>query len=255
MALESLESTYKEFIRFKNEILSHNNLYNIRTDICEDLFQDTVIVFLSKYDENRGSARAFFITVFRNKMKDFVRKDKFSKIISIMTIQDEGEEIPDTEETEILVPEGFDSIHHFVASLKKVLSDEEKEFLGTLSEVITEASGHGLISEVARDLNLEPSEGWNIWRRIIRKAKKHASERKEAHGMPKRSDLRFQRQVPPKDTGDIMFQLPDRMDSAEYYIHGEMLKFDQLNFLSPGNIRRLLEIFSKEFFPDPPKSP
>jgi hypothetical protein len=258
MALESLEITYKEFIRFKNEMLAHNNLFNLRNDICEDLFQDTVIVFLDKYDENRGNAKAFFVTVFKNKMRDFVRRDRFSKIISIVTIQEEADEIPDTEETEIFVPDGFDSIHHFVASLKKVLSDEEKKFLDTLSNVITDASGHGLISEVARELKIEPNEGWNIWRRIIRKAKNHATDRKEAHDRSEVSRLILRERITPKRSSDLIFQLPSKTERVQQYIPDEisdMLKFNELSFISPGKIRRLLEIFSKEFFPDPPKSP
>lgn len=257
MALESLEITYKEFIRFKNEMLAHNNLFNLRNDICEDLFQDTVIVFLDKYDEKRGNAKAFFVTVFKNKMRDFVRRDRFSKIISVVTIQEEADEIPDTEETELFVPDGFDSIHHFIASLKKVLSDEEKKFLDTLSKVITDASGHGLISEVARELKIEPNEGWNIWRRIIRKAKKLATERKEAYDRFEESQLRYLESVLPKESS-IKFHLSVKSEMAEQYIPdevSEMFKFSELSFISPGKIRRLLEIFSKEFFPVPPKSP
>ncbi|MBX7042222.1 MAG: hypothetical protein K1X85_04895 [Ignavibacteria bacterium] len=258
MALESLENTYEEFIKFKNEILAHNNHFNLRKDICEDLFQDTVIVFLKKYDENRGNARAFFVTIFKNKLIDFVKRDRFNKVISIVTIQEEADEIPDTEDTEIFVPDGFNSIHHFVASLKKVLSDEEKEFLNTLSKVITDASGHGLISEVARELNIEPNKGWNIWRRIVRKAKKHATERKEAHDRSEESGLILREPITPMKSSDLRFQLPIKTERIQQCIPDEvleMLKFDQLNFISPVKIRRLLEIFSKEFFPDSPKSP
>jgi DNA-directed RNA polymerase specialized sigma24 family protein len=235
-------AVYEEFLKFRETVLDHGKIYRIRRDICEDIFQDSIIVVLEKYKPERGSFKNFMITVFTNNLKDHLSRDKFSRLFTVLQSDIDENDIPESETVEIEIPEGFLSVEHFVNTLRNNLTEEEKGFLNQLQESIAETDSHGLIAEVSRQLGISNDQGWNIWRRIRRKATEIADERSDQMILePRVSYINAESAF-----NALSSKTPRLLRSSSPRSRVQEPSYPLLSFLSAAKIEKLVYLFSKE---------
>ncbi len=131
---------------------------------AEDLVSATLQVALENYDDERGEFFPFCHEILRNKIKNFWRDRRIHDPIDEV-------DIPDT-----FYAAAFEEVQErermkeMIERIQNVLTEEEKEFLNALGRVYEEFED-AAVSQAAVAVGLEPLKGWNIFRRIQRKAK------------------------------------------------------------------------------------
>ncbi len=177
MRAEDLPKAYSKFLRFMEEVLRHGKKYNLSRETNEDIFQDSIMVCIKTFDKNKGDFRNFLITVFKNKLYDHVTRDKHAGIVAIGW-DEKKNDVAEAEPEELNLPEGFLDHARFVNSLKKLLEESELKFFDTVYDQINMNSKYP-VTDSARALGMEPAQGWNIWKRVMRKARKLTDERSD----------------------------------------------------------------------------
>lgn len=223
---------YEEYLKFKEQILRFGKEYKLSKEICEDVFAESLIVVLSKFNEDRGDFKNFMITVFRNKLKDYVCRERY--YLLFRPIEWQEAQIPEDLHEEIDIPEGFVSPYHFFNAVRKELDENDRIFFDKMKDLVLTQS-RGLVSEAARSLGLTQDQGWNAWRRIMRKAKRVAESRREAS---MHSYLYVEKS----------FSSYNLKETSENFVHSdefdETVQFPELNFLTISQIEKLLSFFS-----------
>lgn len=239
---ERLFESYKDFVRFRNELINRYSFYKIRDDICEDIFQDAIIIVLRKYDESKGSFRAFIAAVYINKLKDHLARDKYRKFIALSVESTDLDSIPDSIPDEIEVPGGFATIEDFLKRLQGKLTEEEKNFLNTLKSVLPDCKLHGIVTEVSEKLNKEPNEGWNIWRRIRTKARRVVAEDSDF--------IALEEPTATYDAETLKAKTEDKPSKILFYstVPPEVIKndFPLLSFLNSSQQKEFLKLFTEK---------
>lgn len=129
---------------------------------AQDLVGASVEAALRKYDPARGAFAALAQTALVNRVKNHWRDRKQTGPLDDAG----GLEDPDTR------PDAFDDNGYEQAWLRTImaaLAPEEKEFLLALHGVLEEMDTRA-VSEAARRLGITPLKGWDLLRKIRRKA-------------------------------------------------------------------------------------
>ncbi len=170
---------YNKFLEFRNHyLLLMKRKYGLRDEDSEDLFEEAIIIGIRKFDSDRGEFESFFFTVYENKIRNFIARENLSKILLSLDEYDHVDDLKDDTENDDNYLEYFNSIEHFSNSLKKLLSEEENLFFEELRNVVIDNSS-GFISITSRNLGMEPSKGWDVWRKIQRKIKSLLEQKKK----------------------------------------------------------------------------
>jgi DNA-directed RNA polymerase specialized sigma24 family protein len=169
---------YSKFLEFRNHyLLLMKRKYGLRDEDSEDLFQEAIIIVTPRFNSDRGDFGNFFLTVYENKIKNFLARENLKRVLFTDEEFEKLEQSSDDENPDFGLSKYFNSIEHFSNSLKKRLSEGENQFFEELRRVIIDNSS-GFISITARNLGMEPSKGWDIWRKIQRKVKSLLEEKK-----------------------------------------------------------------------------
>jgi DNA-directed RNA polymerase specialized sigma24 family protein len=130
---------------------------------AEDLVSSTIQVALDRFTGERGKFLPFCMTVLSNRIKNHWRDQKTHE-----PFDDEdfpGDEQPSPMEGE----EEIARMRTMIERIRQSLSPEEKEFMSAMGTVLEEMESRA-VSETARTLGLPPEKGWDLFRRIQRKA-------------------------------------------------------------------------------------
>jgi DNA-directed RNA polymerase specialized sigma24 family protein len=131
---------------------------------AEDLVSATIQVALDRFSGERGKFLPFCITVLNNKIKNHWRDQKTHEPF-------EEDESPGDEQPLLLEEEEERArMRKMLERIRKHLTSEETEFMSALGSVLEELESRA-VSEAARSLGLAPEKGWDLFRRIQRKAK------------------------------------------------------------------------------------
>jgi len=131
---------------------------------AEDLVSATLHIALDQFAEERGKFLPFCTTVLSNKIKNYWRDRKPNDPIDELNLPDPGLTGDfEKEEERTRMKEMIDRI-------REHLTHDETEFMNALGAAFENLESRA-VSEAARSLGLEPAKGWDVFRRIQRKAK------------------------------------------------------------------------------------
>lgn len=129
---------------------------------AQDLVGGAIEAALKKYDPARGGFPALAQTAVVNRVKNYWRDRK------PLDPLDGAGEVADPEAS----PEALDQAAHDHERLRGImaeLTNEEKDFLLVLQAVLDEMDTRA-VSEAARRMGMPPAKGWDLFRKIKRKA-------------------------------------------------------------------------------------
>jgi DNA-directed RNA polymerase specialized sigma24 family protein len=155
----------QEHARFRSlfeELMGYALNRGIRFVDAQDLVAASIEAAFRSFDPARGAFAALCQTALSNRIKNYWRDRKPLDPLP------EDDSIADGEGEE----DFFDESGYDAALLGKImaqLTDKEKEFLLQMQIVLEEFDDRA-VSETSRRLGIEPSKGWDIFRRIQRKA-------------------------------------------------------------------------------------
>jgi len=159
------EAPFAKFRTFYDSLVRSATAKGIILADAQDLAGDAIEHALSGFDPAKGEFSAFCHTILSNLMKNYWRDKKKTE-----ELPEEGPVDPDPPIDPLELAETIHEIRAALADIKKSLSTEENVFLNHLQEVLDE-SGPRAISEAARRSGLTPAKGWDLFRKIQRKAR------------------------------------------------------------------------------------
>jgi DNA-directed RNA polymerase specialized sigma24 family protein len=148
----------------------------IHLEDAQDLAGQTFMNALRSHDEGRGPFRPFCFTVHANLLRNHWRDRK--PMIDIDDLPDEPMATGDPF-TDLLSHEERETFRALADRILARLDPEEAAFFLTLSDVIADAV-RAAVTEAARRMRITPLKGWDIFRRIQRKAR---ADREEFEGV------------------------------------------------------------------------
>ncbi|MBP6875433.1 MAG: hypothetical protein KBD56_05140 [Candidatus Eisenbacteria bacterium] len=160
---------------------------------AQDLASRTLVKALDSYDAQRGSFDAFCRTIHGNLMKNHWRDRKPLEPIDEETVAVDDRIDP----LEILTEREERTIMRTLSDrILAALDPEEAAFLLALSDILFETE-RVVVSQAAARLGMKPLQGWDIFRRIQRKARPMMDEFREVlspvaeKAQSPESDIRF----------------------------------------------------------------
>ena len=160
------EAHFSKFRSFYDSLVRAATCRGIPPADAQDLAGDAIERALSGFDPARGEFPAFCRSILFNLMKNYWRDTKKTEEYPDI----EGPVDPDPPIDTMELAETLREVHAALSEIKKSLSPEENACLGHLQDVLDE-SGPRAISEAARRSGLTPAKGWDIFRKIQRKAR------------------------------------------------------------------------------------
>lgn len=157
--------------RFK-ELFDELMRYCLRRGIvladAQDLVGSALEATLRNFDASRGRFAALAQTSLENRVKNYWRDRKpLDPLEGAAVVEDSGAR-----------PDAMDETTHHQEQLRVImagLSAEEKEFLLVLQSVLDEMDTRA-VSEAARRMGLSAAKGWDLFRKIQRKASRKATK-------------------------------------------------------------------------------
>jgi DNA-directed RNA polymerase specialized sigma24 family protein len=142
---------------------------NVPFHDAEDLVSQSLTTALGSFDPARGEFPPYARTILINKIRNF-RRDNGRRPEFPIEPGEEGID-PTSPLAIILHAERVAMNTQLIKTISASLTEEEAAFLVTLGETIEEI-GDRAVSETARRLGLTELKGWDVFRRIQRKARK-----------------------------------------------------------------------------------
>ncbi|HTY59447.1 MAG TPA: sigma factor, partial [Bacteroidota bacterium] len=131
---------------------------------AQDLVQASLVAALEGYDAAKGAYLGYCTTILGNRIKNYWRDRKSSQPIEDVDIPD-----PDLKE-HMEKEEEMARMKKMIDRISSELTPEESAFLKALGIACEELESRA-VSKAARSLGLEPEKGWDVFRRIQRKAR------------------------------------------------------------------------------------
>jgi hypothetical protein len=160
------EPSFPKFRAFYGSLVRVATSRGIVLADAEDLAGDTIERALAGFDPARGEFPTFCHTILSNLMKNYWRDRKKTEEYPDV----DGPADPDPMIDPLELADTLREIRDVLSVIKKNLSPEENTFLKHLQDVLDE-SGPRAISEAARRSGLTPAKGWDLFRKIQRKAR------------------------------------------------------------------------------------
>jgi hypothetical protein len=160
------EAPFSKFRSFYDSLVRSATSRGILFADAQDLAGDAIERAFSGFDPAKGEFPAFCHSVLSNLMKNYWRDRKKTEEYPDI----EGPVDPDPPIDPMELAETLREIRAALSDIRKNLSPGENAFLKHLQDVLDE-SGPRAISEAARRSGLTPARGWDLFRKIQRKAK------------------------------------------------------------------------------------
>ena len=231
-----------DFIDLWNRLLRYSRRYKISHEDLEDIVSEAIVKALEHFDEDRGSFESLCLVIIKNKIFNLTKHNKY---LYLLVLIDEAGDIIDPDPKTIEKKEQNIISLKYIDELKKKLSEDELKLLNAYYE-LCESTDKPSISEASRMIGIEPNKGWDIFRRIQRKAE------------IKKDKLNFLQCYEPSD---IRYRLiekklrtetpPDNLKSFESLFNEEKSKMvipsgfkKFIKSLSKGDILKLEKIYN-----------
>lgn len=184
---EKLKKTWFQLWRFAITL-------GLPSDDAKDIVQNAIINTLKTFDPERGEFLSLARTAVRNLTKNHWRdKERHGSVVDPDLISDS-----DTNEESWMIAEQQRSDTRELEAIMKRLDPEEQTFLKTLGELLHETGGR-VVLEASRKCGLTPDQGWNLMRKIQRKARRIRAKREEppaATSMPAPVEVGYSLEMP-----------------------------------------------------------
>ncbi|MCB0728648.1 MAG: sigma-70 family RNA polymerase sigma factor, partial [Ignavibacteriae bacterium] len=132
----------------------------------EDIVSEAIVKALEHFDEDRGSFESLCLVIIKNKIFNLTKHNKY---LYLLVLIDEAGDIIDPDPKTIEKKEQNIISLKYIDELKKKLSEDELKLLNAYYE-LCESTDKPSISEASRMIGIEPNKGWDIFRRIQKKA-------------------------------------------------------------------------------------
>lgn len=155
----------------------YSKRFKISAEDAEEIVNDSILKALDSFDSERGSFEGFCKFILRNKLLNF-KRDNID--LFILIVINEYEDIITANEKTMEEKENNIMAVNFINELKKILSEDEIQLFNALYESC-DLNDKISISKVAKSISLSPQNGWDIFRKIQRKAKRINDLRKKQY--------------------------------------------------------------------------
>jgi len=196
----------------------------IRFEDAQELASKTFEKAIETYDATRGPFAPLCRTIHANLAKNYWRDRKPHDALD--PDDDRHANTPDFLE-DLITSEVAEMMRAIGEKILAALEPEEQAFFLTLAEVMGVAE-KAAVSEAARRLGLEPLVGWNIFRRIQRKARPFTGEFESVEAAPPSGPCEELRSSPP-DESETYELRPMRSMSMPQSRSIELSAFDRLD--------------------------
>lgn len=159
--------SYNNFNKFRNKLLDYSRRFKIPFEDLEELVNDSILKALDNFDSERGSFESLCIVILKHKIFNFKRDNP---ILYFLVLLDENENIFEANEKSIEEKESVEIASNFLNELKSKLSGEEIKLFNEILNMC-ETSNKISISKASKNIGIEPLKGWDVFRKIQRKAK------------------------------------------------------------------------------------
>ncbi len=164
----SQEFLNKYFIRYRNSLLSYSSTFKISYEVREELVMDTIVSALDSFDHDRGSFESYCRSILKNKIINFKERNK--DIFILISLDDYEEILPDHYES-IEAKENVKSVVMFFKKLKSELRQDELQMFNEIYKICDNQNKIN-ISKASENIGIAAETGWNIFKKIQRKASK-----------------------------------------------------------------------------------
>lgn len=139
---------------------------------AQDLASEAVRKALAAHEPERGPFSAFCRTIHGNLLRNYWRDRKPTQEFDPETDDRESGSNP---LDEVAFEEGREMMRRIADQILATLDAREAAFFLALADACQEAEKVA-VTAAARRLGIDPMEGWNLFRRIQRKARRHAEK-------------------------------------------------------------------------------
>jgi DNA-directed RNA polymerase specialized sigma24 family protein len=177
---------------------------------AEDLVSATLHTALDQFSEDRGKFMPFCMTILNNKIKNYWRDQKpFDPIDNdIDSGSDYARELEREEERA--------GMRKMLDRIRKQLDDEEAAMFNALGTAFEDLESRA-VSQAARSLGLEPEKGWDVFRRIQRKARALYPAKKSVERPAPQAPAAAVAREPQAQEENVAYSIS--MDSVRFAMH------------------------------------
>jgi len=161
-----VEFTNIDFKIFRNRLLNYSRKWNISYEDKEEIVNDTLIIAMERFIEERGSFEAYCRLILKNLLINFTIANKH---LYLLTTLDDNEEIVQADHSSIEDNESNSIATAFLQKLKGKLKNDEVKLFEYIYKSCDKLKSIN-ISDASRAIDIEPSKGWDMFRKIQRKA-------------------------------------------------------------------------------------
>lgn len=167
--------SYNNFNKFRNKLLDYSRRFKIPFEDIEEIVNDSILKAIENFDSERGSFESLCIVILKHKVLNFKRDNSY---LYFLVLLDENENIFEANDRSIEDKENVEMALKFLSKLRNELSEEERKLFNEIYDMC-ENSGKMSISKASKNIGVEPLKGWDLFRKIQRKASIQCSEKLE----------------------------------------------------------------------------
>lgn len=160
------ELSQENFKYYWESLIRYSRKFNLSTEDIEEIVSDSIRQAHEKLDRDRGEFESFCRVILKNKIFNFKRDNKD---LFVLVVFDEYEDLIQSENLTYEEKERNAIAKKFLNELKENLNSEELQFFNETYN-ICDSSERINISKASKNLGIDPNKGWDIFRRIQRKA-------------------------------------------------------------------------------------
>lgn len=164
-----------EFRSFWLNLIAYSGKFRISREDAEEIANDAILKAMDFYDENRGSFESLCKVILKNKLINF-KRDKAELYLMIYIDEFENNFSADDYISELETEQKNIPALMFIANLRNKLKPDEVIFFDELYKLCKETCKLN-ISEASKNLGLLPEKGWDVFRKIQRKANNLSEQR------------------------------------------------------------------------------
>lgn len=161
------EISKQNFYKYWNSLINYAGTFKIRKEDAQDIATDSILKALEYFNKDRGNFETYCRFILKRKVLDFKRI--YADTYLLMFIDDEGE-IVDHEKDQYDEKETNELSDSFLKKLKTELDENELKLFGSLI-LYCQSSEKISVSAAAENIGLDKYKGWDLFRKIQRKAK------------------------------------------------------------------------------------
>ena len=236
-----------EFLRFRNSLLAYGRKFRISFEDTEEIANDSILKALEDFIVDKGSFEAYSKIIFKNKLLNFQKRLRSKYLFLIIEDDDvftgdDGLYYEKYENTMVSLK--------FLDILSGSLSEPELKFFNKF-KVVCEQSDTKFIAETSKALGIENNKGWDVFRKIQRKAKNLWEQySEEFDDIVSFQKIEINKPVV-SDKTDSEFisylrapRIPEDIQFREFLIHYESARGNFYKIFSDSELDKLISLYN-----------